>query len=78
MLIRNWKPKDTLSVTALKVIDHIIRNGSDCLQGGTGNHKPGLGSFRLSLCADSFSTSFCLCLQLIILDSSQFEVLPTP
>uniref|UniRef100_A0A6N2JWW6 Uncharacterized protein n=1 Tax=Salix viminalis TaxID=40686 RepID=A0A6N2JWW6_SALVM len=77
-ILDNNEIKNKKSVTTLEIINHIIRNRSDSFKSSTLHHKSRLGSLRLSLSANLFTTSFCLCLQLIILLLPQRELLPAP
>jgi hypothetical protein len=65
-------------VTTLEIIDHIVRDGGDSLQCCTLNHEAGLRTLRLPLRADDLTTSLGICLELVVLDLPQAELLSAP
>lgn len=69
---------ETVLVTTLEIVDHIVGNGGNSLQCGTFHHETRFGPFRLPLGADDLATSLGLGLQLVVLDLPQREVLSAP
>lgn len=62
-------------VTTLEIVDHIIRDGSDSLDGSTLDHEARLGTQWLPLGADDLTTRLGVCLQLVVLCLPQAELL---
>jgi hypothetical protein len=62
-------------VTALEIVDHIIRNRSDCLECSTLNHEARFGSHGLPLGADHLTAGLGIRLELVILGFPQAELL---
>ena len=54
-------------VTALEIVDNIIWDGGDGLDGSTFNHEARLGTQRLPLGADDLTACLGICFQLVIL-----------
>jgi len=69
------KVQESSLVTTLEIIDHIIRNRSDCLKRSTLNHEARFGSHRLPLGADHLTTGLGIRLELVILGFPQAELL---
>ena len=61
-------------VSSLEIIDHIVRDGSDGLDGGALNHESRLRTQWLPLGADDLTTCLGIRLQLIILCLPQAEL----
>ena len=61
-------------VSSLEIVDHIIRDGSDGLDGSAPNHEARLGAQRLPLGADDLATRLGISLQLVILCLPQAEL----
>lgn len=66
------------SVTTFEVVDHIVGDGGYSLHGRTLDHETWLRPFRLSLRADLLPTGLGLCLQLVIAEFPQLELLLAP
>ena len=61
-------------VSTLEIIDHIVRDGGDSLDGSSLNHEARLGTQRLPLGADDLATCLGVRLQLVILCLPQAEL----
>jgi hypothetical protein len=70
--------RENILVPTLEIIDHIIRDGGDCLDCSTLDQEARLGTLRLPLGADDFTTRLGICLQLIVLCFPHAELLGAP
>ncbi|WZZ79917.1 hypothetical protein YC2023_100489 [Brassica napus] len=65
-------------IASLEIVDDIVRDWSDSLQGHTFDHESWFGSFRLPLGAYCLAFGFGCSLELIVLLNPQLELLCAP